>query len=341
MVSKYKDKGWYGESERHRLARLGVKTRYYWTPKDRMFKMINTSKPTFPYKVSYARIDRTMISRLQEFLHKKFAVAQDKKPGLIGHPDVVNAQRDIENVTTWDKFNLWLKKHKGTILFMGLGGLAGIIGFTAGVPVLMQNTVTGEIVAVGGSLIGRTGMITQTILTGMGVIEELKVIDSDTFEKLFKEHLVRPEELEVETKEPSAFLIKVKPKETNYSRYDPSEYGDLTELSSKPIPWSKLDKDERKVLFRTIKKVNNLFKSMGKDADLNEVNLQIVKRVGPDDSAWGAHQGNLIHVDRDILKNPDKTEGIMIHENIHRVYGVRDETRDLENLQIDFMGKLL
>lgn len=128
----------------------------------------------------------------------------------------------------------------------------------------------------------------------------------------------------------------------NYSSvFDSRDYGILSELSSPPISRSKLSKQERKTLNTSISKVKSLLKKRGKSINFTDKNLQIVQRVGPDDTAFGAHQGDLIQIDRDTLKDQDKTEGVLLHECIHKIYGVRDETRELENLQIDYLGELM
>lgn len=341
-MNKYKTygKGWHGECVRHSLARRGIKTKQNFNH----FKCLTPpkSRSTRPV-VSYSKITPSLMTKLQGFLHTKFAKAQDKKPETIGHPAVLKAQRDIEKINNWGKFKLWLKKHEKTILFMGMGGLAGIIGAVAGVPVLMQHVVTGEIIAVGGSQVGTLGITTQTILTGKAIVEEAKVIDKDSNEevsRLLGQNPVSPEDIKVDTPEQPAYIIKVKHTPIDKAEYSPydRDYGDLTMMSSDPIKWKDLNSKERSTLNTAIKKVKKLINGKGKKLNLNENNLHIVKRVGNDDTAWGAHQGNLIHIDRDILKNPDKTEGVLLHEAIHRVYDVRDETRELENLHIDYLG---
>lgn len=399
-------RGWYNESDRHRLARLGIKTKitkefsnsnfaktkfdyskkkpetqseaykriygklrgkkinpleaeFELSPKSQKFyrKLGTEYRKYWSSKISYAKLDHSLMSKLQTFLHKHISIKISKHPTHIQeHPDVIEARHDIENVTSWSKFNNWLVKHKKTLMYLGLGGLAGIIGYMAGVPTLMMNVNTGQIISVGGTLIGRTGIITQTVLTGMGVMEEVKVITKDTnkelygdLQKEYEKSLISPEELKIVTPEQPAFIIKVKPKKNlssslsfnKYSKYftdDENDYGDLSEVSSKPIPYSQLTDKERKVLYTSISKVSEIFKKWGKEVNLNSKNLQIVKRVGPDDTAFGAHQGDLIQIDRDILKNQDKTEGVLAHELIHKKFGVVDKTRELENLQIDFMG---
>jgi hypothetical protein len=349
-MNKYKrglGQGWRYESQRHSLASRGIKTRL---PKLNIGYSRLGEGPFTPYKshVEYAKLDGNLVSKLQEFLHIKLARAQDKKGHLIGHPEVVEAQRGIEQITSWGKFREWLHKHRKTIALLGLGGLLGIAGAVSGVPTMMMNTATGEIVAVGGTLLGKYGMIGETILTGAGVMEEAKVITADTNRELAKDlqkDLVGTGDFTVLPPKERAYIIRVSPKRFDTAGSDiapdSAEYGDLEELSSPPIPWGRLTPQEKKVLFTSIKKVKRLFKSMGKEVELNQNNLQVVKRVGPDDSAWGAHQDSLIQIDRDILKNPDKSEGVMAHETLHKTYGVRDETRDLENLQIDYMGKLM
>jgi len=300
-------------------------------------------------KVSYSKIDYSLMNNLQSFLHNHFSMK------VTGHPrhvqeseEVVSAREDIEKITNWQKFRDWTSKHKKTIIYLGLGGLIGIAGATAGVPTLMQNQATGEIIAVGGTFIGKYGMIGQTILTGFGVMEEVKVIDKDVQKQLLEENLIRPEDIRIETKEPQALIIKVKKSPLNFSNLnfsnenlDDSDYGDLSELSSKPIPYSELTEKEKRVLFTAVKKVKKLFKRKNKDIIFTNKNLQVCNRVGPDNTAFGAHQDDLIQINRNILKDADKTEGVLAHETLHKVYNVRDETRDLENLQIDFMGELL
>lgn len=298
------------------------------------YSKVSSEGPYFPYKISYSKIDYSMLSKLQSFLHKNFNLKSSKQPKDIQNSkDVVETRNDIEKITNWSKFRDWVKKHKTTILLLGLGGLLGIASATAGVPVIMENATTGEIVAIGGTFIGKYGMIGQTVLTGAGVMSEAKVIDRDTQEKLLGQSLVSPEELKVEQK---TVVFKVKEKKpVDMSMKD---YGDLEQLSSPPIPYSQLTKKEQKVLNSSIRKVKETFKKWGEEVNLNSKNLQICKRVGPDDTAFGAHQGDLIQIDRDILKDQDKTEGVLAHELIHKKFGVRDETRELENLQIDFMG---
>jgi hypothetical protein len=331
--NRYKPVGWINESVRHSLASRGIRTK----------SSISLNPPPMWHRkdssaIHYAKIDSSTISRLQEFLHKKFTFAQHKNPDLIGHPEVSKAQMDIGKISNWQKFREWLVKHKNTVILMGMGGLAGIIGVTAGVPTLMQNVNTGEIIAVGGSIIGRTGMIVQTILTGQAVTEEVKVISHD----MNAQPLVSASEVDINSPEPPAYVIKVKPQmdKASDSDYD-SDYGDLAKMSSPPIPLDKLDTVEKRNLSIAMKKVKHLFKERGKDVDFNDKNFQIVKRVGNDDTAWGAHQGQLIQIDRDILKNQDKLEGVLTHEVVHRVYDIRDETRDLENIQMDIIGELL
>jgi hypothetical protein len=288
--------------------------------------------------VSYSKIDYSMMNKLQSFLHDKFTKAVDKSPQHSDNPDVIKAKEDIKNVTNWSKFKSWLNKHKKTLTYLGLGGAIGIAAMS-GQPTLMMNTATGEIVAVGGTLLGHYGIMGETVLTGMGVMEEVKVISGDSQKELFEDSLVKPEELKVTTPQPQMLVIKVKPKkQVDYTSYTDPEYGNLSELSSNPIPYNKLTHSERDVLSTAVKKVKKLLGKRGKKISFNPENLQVVDRVGPDDTAFGAHQDELIQINRHILKNPYKTEGVLMHECIHKIYNVTDETRELENLQIDYLG---
>lgn len=346
-MNKYKRSGWFNESHRHSLARQGIKTgRSSYAKKNtinediekvsREARRIRLKKAIGlqPVVISYSKIDYSMMSKLQAFLHKKFNKAVEKQPKHVQeHPIVVKARHDIEKVTTWDKFKAWAKKYNTTITLLGLGALAGVLAVEAGVPTLMMNMSTGEIVSVGGTLIGRTGMITSTVFTGLGAGEGMMtIVDGKTLKDVIK----KPEELKVGQKI-LVYKLKKKP-QVNYSS---SDYGNLSEISSEPIPFSKLTKQEQKTLKSSVRKVKLLLGKRGKKIDFNEKNLKIVKRCGPDDTAFGAHQGDLIQIDRDILKDEDKTEGVLLHEAIHKVYGVRDETRAIENLHIDYLGELM
>lgn len=346
-MNRYKKygKGWYNESHRHSLARKGIKTKtdllsesqfirkYGYRPT--MSDIISEGYYREKKKIDYIKIDKNTISNLKKFLHNKFTKAVPDH--LEENPKVKEAQSDIQKIEHPSKLKEWAIKHKNTLTLLGLGGTAAILGTVAGVPTLMQNIATGEIVAVGGTLLGRTGQITGMVLTGMGVMEEAKVIRKE----VYGEEPISLKEFEVVSPKPKAFIVKVRQKEkpihtSNFAMLNTPE--SLAEISSQPIPYHKLTKEERDSLLSAVKKVKNLLGKKGKSIKFNEKNLQVVKRVGPDDSAFGAHQDKLIQIDRDILKDRDKTEGVLLHECIHKVYDVRDETRELENLHIDYLG---
>lgn len=287
-------------------------------------------------KVDYSRIDFSMMNKVQAFLHKKFNKAVPEH--LEDDPAIIKAREDIENIDHPSKIKEWFKRHKLVLELIGLGSASLIIGNVAGVPTLMQNTTTGEIVSVGGTLIGRTGLILGTVLHGIGVGEEAKVISKEVYD----EGNVKLSEVAVDSPEQNIFIIKSNKKksmiDTNSKRDAPTNNESLSEISSSPIPYSQLSSVERSILSTAVKKVKSLLHKKGKDIHFNENNLQVVERVGHDNTAYGAHQDGIIQISRNTLKNPDKTEGVLAHEAIHAVYDVRDETRDLENLHIDYLG---
>lgn len=335
MVSRYKKSGWYNDSYRHSLASKGIKSRNNINFNTQVNSCMNKSNKV---KVNYAKIDASTITKLKEFLHKKFDRAVPDH--LEQHPNVIKAKQEINNIDHPSKLKQWAIKHKGTLIFLGLGTISATLGAVAGVPTLLQSASTGEIVAVGGTLIGKTGQILGTIFTGGSVLEEAKTISKETFEK----H-ISTEDIMIDSPNPKALVIKVntqgdEPIDTSSESLSDqlSTPKSLAEISSQQIPYNKLTKKERDVLFSSVMKVKNLLDKRGKSINLNEDNLQVVKRVGPDNTAYGGHQGNLIQIDRDTLKDRNKTEGVLLHEAIHKVYDVRDESRDLENIQIDYLG---
>jgi hypothetical protein len=334
--------GWHQESHRHALARRGIKT----SSSDvdaLMFREIMSAPAQVQSgydRINYASgSDVGIMNKLQAFIHKKFTKAVDQSDVDENHPAIVNARHDIEKVNSWNKFKAWVIKHKTAIELIGLGGVIAIFA-QSGYGTLMQNTTTGEIVAVGRTWWGQAGIVAETVFTGMGVMEEAKVIQHDVDAKAREESLTRPEELKTGT---DVLVYKVNPQKVSLatSGDDSGEYGDLKQMSSKAIPITKLTPVERKNLKTAEHKVKNLLHQNKKDILFNTHNVQIVDRVGVDDSAWGGHQGNLIQLKRSILSNPAKLNGVLAHESIHEVYNVRDETRDLENIQIDYMGELM
>lgn len=339
-MNRYKKSGWWGESTRHSMARRGIRTKQDLTRFGFRLKQYNPRFQTENLKqttLDYYKIDYSLVSNLKSFLHNKFSKAVPEH--LENDANVIEAKKDIDKINHPSKLRAWVIKHKNTLELLGLGSAFIVLGNIAGVSTLMQNTATGEIVAVGGTLLGRAGQIAGTVFTGMSVFEEAKVIQKDVYPEIS----VRPEDINIEQNKPKAFIIKVSDKkiDSSYSKIVNNPNESLAEISSQPIPYNKLTELERKNLFNAVRKVRKMLSTKGKKINFNESNLQIVKRVGKDDTAYGAHQDKLIQIDRDILLDKEKLDGVLAHESLHKVYDVRDETRDLENLHIDYLGVAL
>ena len=334
--------GWHKESARHSLAARGITTKHssqtrlkkYGLPQTH-FKYPSSVKSLDKQQkiVSYAK-EGSLMYKLQEFLHKKVNKAATENPEAQSDPKVQDMQSDIKHITNWNKFKVWFKKHEAPIVLYGLGGALGYAAFFSGIPTLMQNTATGEVIGVGGTLIGKWGKVGQTVLTGMAAYEEAKIINHDV---LSKHEQTKLQDIAITDPQPKVFILKVKSDKGKIINYAEGEVS-LAEISSKPIPYESLTETEKKTLNTAIAKTKLLLTKKGKTIKFNHSNLQICDRVGPDESAFGAHQGNLIQLERKMLKDKEKTEGVLLHESLHKLYGVRDETRDLENLQMDYLG---
>lgn len=162
-MNRYKPKGWRNESLRHSLASKGIKTKTSLIPlsKDDQYYYIRKNFPDKDFDKDGVRnrddckpLDPYEQGKVHDFFEQ---LIRTKKRQFPEHKrELEKAQKQIKKITTIEEVKKWVVDHKKALQLTGLTILLILISeASGGAGVLVQRISTGEIIAVGGSVIGR------------------------------------------------------------------------------------------------------------------------------------------------------------------------------------------
>jgi hypothetical protein len=155
--------GWRGESSRHSLARRGIKT---GKSDGAAYSMFNKSKSPHDHALFAA-------GQKQEVHHYLYKLTETKKEDNPEHvKQLEKAQEEIKHITTLGKLKEWFHRHRHTLELVGITGLLFAVSAAAGgAGGLFMNTVTGEIVHMGGTALGQAATTAGVAVGGFGLGE--------------------------------------------------------------------------------------------------------------------------------------------------------------------------
>ena len=220
-MSRYKPKGWRNESVRHGLASKGIKTKLDLIPtkfpsgnpipgelqekirKETELISLDKDDPYYYIRKHYPNkdfdkdgvtnrhdckpLDPYKQGKIHDFFEQLIRTKKRQFPEQKRELD--KAHKQIKKIKTVEGVNKWVQNHKKVLQLTGLTILTILIAeASGGAGVLVQRISTGEIMAVGGSVIGR-GLqplvaLGGSVSGGEGLRQEIEIGIEETTKRL-------------------------------------------------------------------------------------------------------------------------------------------------------------